>query len=340
MAPSRRLLLFATLLLAAGCEIKDDENPTIRITAPSDGSLNDSSSVLVMVDVNRFTLDGTTYPVDDNQNSEPFKGHWHLYLDRFFVDDQFATSALLTNVDPGVHELAAELVNQNHQYIHGTPVSFSLVEIPADAPGIVITNPDDGGSLLSSSVDLEVAIEVLVLDTNLGGANVDGHGHYHVALNGGPSMEGASTTLTLTDLAPPTTAEAEPTITVELVRNDHSSFTVPVLDQVQFTVPSTAPRVAISSPIEGATVGSSLSLTFAFANFDPTIDFATAVAETNGQGHYHVLVDGVPVLDDFTIPPPPFLLTPGEHEVRFELRSNQHDPLTPPVVDIVHVTSE
>jgi len=338
-------VLLAALLATAACEIKNDENPRISIIAPDDGALNDSSSVLVQVEIDRFTLDPATFPVDDDTNSEAFKGHWHLYLDRFFVDDQFTTSALLTNVDPGVHELAAELVNQNHQYIHGTPVSFSFVEIPADAPGIVITNPDNGTSLFSSSVELSVELENLVLDTNLGSANVAGRGHFHVAIDGGAAMEAATTSLTLTGLAPISKAAESATITVELVNNDHTSFTVPVLDQATVSIPATAPRLRIDSPIEGATVGTALTLTFTTANFDATIDFATAVAESNGQGHYHVLVDGVQLADDFaTADPtsaiPAISLAPGDHEVRLEFRSNQHDPLSPPVVDIVHVTAE
>ena len=335
----RSTLLLAVSALLAGCEIKEDENPTITIVAPDDGALNDSSSVQVVVDVDRFTLDPTVFPVDDNSSSEPFKGHWHLYLDRFFVDDEFTDSALLTNVETGVHELAAELVNQNHQYIHGTPVSFTFVEIPVDAPRIVITNPDDGGTLQSSSVELAVEIDNLVLDTNLGGANVSGHGHYHVAVDGGPAMEASATTLTLSDLAPTSPTAAEPTITVELVRNDHSSFTTPVLDQSRVTIPATASRIAIASPIEGATVGTALDLTFTLANFQ-LVDFAMAVAETNGQGHYHVLVDGVQLADDYVTPPLSIPLSPGEHDVRLELRSNQHDPPTPPVVDLVRVTAE
>ena len=64
------------------------------------------------------------------------------------------------------------------------------------------------------------------------------------------------------------------------------------------------------------------------------------MAESSGQGHYHVLVDGVQTVDDFDLTPSAFPIAPGAHELRFELRSNQHDPLNPPVVDIVHVTAE
>ena len=335
-----RLLLLAVPAFAAACEIKTDENPTISILSPADGSVNDASSVLVTVDVDRFTLDPDVYPIEDTHNSVPFKGHWHLYLDRFFVDDEFSTSALLTNVDPGEHEIAAELVNQNHQYIHGTPIAFAYVEVPVTAPGLILEDPDHGDTIRSSSVDLSMTLENMVLDTNLGSANIEGHGHIHVAVDGGPAMEAASTNVTLTDIAPLNSAEVFPTITVELVQNDHSSFTTPVLDQAVVLVPFNAPRVAISTPAESATVGTSLSLAFAFANFE-LVDFSTAIAETNGQGHYHVLVDGSEVVDGFAPSPTTSMqLAPGDHTVRFELRSNQHDPLTPPVVDIVHVTAE
>lgn len=339
-ARAPRLLLLAVPVLAAACEIKTDENPTISILTPVDGSVNDASSVLVTVDVDRFTLDPTVYPLEDNHNSVAFRGHWHLYLDRFFVDDEFTTSALLTNVEPGEHEIAAELVNQNHQYIHGTPVAFTYVEIPVTAPGLVLEDPDHGDTIRSSSVDLSMTLENMVLDTSLGSANVEGHGHIHVAVDGGPAMEAASLNVTITDIVPVNSVELHPTLTVELVQNDHSSLSTPVLDQAVVIVPFNAPRVAIGAPVESATVGTSLALDFSYANFE-LVDFTTAIAESNGQGHYHVLVDGAEVLDGFTASPTTNLqLAPGDHTVRFELRSNQHDPLTPPVVDIVHVTAE
>lgn len=342
MARRLRLLLLAVPFVAAACEIKTDENPTIEITSPADGSVNDASSVLVTVDVDRFTLDPNVYPIDDTHSSVAFKGHWHLYLDRVFVDDEFTTSALLTNVEPGVHEIAAELVNQNHEYIHGTPVAFANVEIPETAPGIVMDNPDDGASIRSSSVELSMTLENMVLDTALGSANVPGHGHIHVAIDGEPAIEAASTEMTLTDLAPVDSTEHARTVTIELVQNDHSSFGTPVLDRVSLVVPADAPRLAVTDPAESAIVGTSLSLGFALANFE-LFDFTTAIAESNGQGHYHVLVDGAEVVDDFddtNSGTPFFLLTPGEHAIRLELRSNQHDPLTEPVVDVLRVTAE
>ena len=335
-----RLLLLAVPAFAAACEIKTDENPTISIVSPVDGSVNDASSVLVTVDVDRFTLDPDVYPIEDNESSVAFRGHWHLYLDRFFVDDEFTTSALLTNVEPGEHEIAAELVNQNHQYIHGTPVAFAYVAIPVTAPGLVLDDPDHGDTIRSSSVELAMTLENMVLDTNLGSANIAGHGHIHVAVDGGPAIEVASTNATLTDIVPVNSVELLPTITVELVQNDHSSFTTPVLDQAVVIVPADAPRVAISEPAGSATVGTSLELAFSIANFE-LVDFATAIAESNGQGHYHVLVDGAEVIDGFAASPTTSMqLAPGDHTVRFELRSNQHDPLTPPVVDVVHVTAQ
>lgn len=336
----RLVLLAAPIAFAAACEIRDDERPRISILTPADGSTNDSSSVLVTVDIDRFTLDPTVYPIDDQTQSEAFKGHWHLYLDRFFVDCEFTTTALLTNIDPGEHEIAAELVNQNHQYIHGTPIAFSYVTVPASAPGIYFDEPDDGDTNASSSIDVSVTLENLVIDTNLAAQNQPGHGHIHYAVDGGPALDAFSAAFTVTDIAgagEPAAAEL-PVLTVEFVQNDHSSFSTPVLDQSQVVVPSDAPRVSILAPADAATVGTSLQLSFALANLD-LVDFTTAVSETNGQGHYHVLVDGVEVLDDWASTPPAILLTPGDHEVRFELRSNQHDPLTPGCVDILRVTS-
>ena len=337
-----RLLLLAAPLAAAACEIKDDQRPTISILTPSDGSTNESSSVLVTVDVDRFTLDPTVFPFEDTSQSEPFKGHWHLYLDRFFVDDVFTETKLITNIDQGEHEIAAELVNQNHQYIHGTPIAFSYVTVPSSAPGLYFVEPDDGDTNASSSVEVSVTLENLVLNTDLEAPNAPGEGHIHVAVDGGAARDALSTSFTVTDLAPATGSppEARPVLTIEFVQNDHSSFTTPILDQAEVIVPATAPRVAIDGPTEGATVGTSLSLNLSYANFEFT-DFTMAVSETNGKGHYHVFVDGTEVLDDFVDDPfPAISLTPGPHQIRLELRTNQHDVLTPPCVDVVNVTAE
>lgn len=344
MAALRRLPVLLPCLLTAltACEIREDESPTISIVAPEDGGENNSSSVQVVVDVGRFTLDPTVYPYDDDRHSKPFRGHWHLYLDRLFIDDQFTTEALITGVGPGVHEIAAELVNQNHTRIHGTPPAFASIEVPSGAPSLVIREPGDGDTIRSSSVQLALDLENFLLDPDLGGPSVPGHGHLHVTRQGVPGVqEAVATSITVTDLAPTTSALDEyPVLQVELVENDHSALATPVVDFARLKIPGTSPRVSIGTPLDGASVGSALTLTLETSASFSLVDFTAVIAETDGQGHYHVLVDGADVGHGWQSPSIAFPLAPGPHEVRLELRSNLHDPLSPPVVDVISVVAE
>ena len=328
--------------LGSGCEVREDDRPAITILEPADGDVNDSSSVRITVDVDGLTLDPTVYPIDDDEHSVPFRGHWHLYLDRFFVADQFGTETLLTDVEPGEHEIAAELVNQNHTYIHGTPVAFADIVVPENAPTIQIQEPDDGDSVASSSVDLTMTTN-LVLDSNLGSANVDGQGHYHVyvGLNDGePDVDAASPVLTVTDLFTEGSVDETRALIVEMVHNDHTPYDTPVLDAASIEIPAGSPQLEILSPAPGATVGTSLTLSLDVQRFS-LVDFATAVADSAGQGHYHILIDGSEsvILHDWQ-PETEVVLTPGPHEIRVELRGNLHDPLTSSVVDIVDVIAQ
>lgn len=351
MPRARRAALVALSLgVIAACEFPE-ERPSIRIVTPEDGATNDSSSLLVTIEVDRFTITDETFDDPREDDSRPYYGHWHLYVtprdtagnlvyERTIGYDVLSESALLTDLAPGEPQIAAELVNQNHTHIQGVDLDFVDVLIPADAPRIEILEPNDLDAA-STSVELEVAVANFVLDTNIGGPNAPGRGHYHVYVGGlpDPVLEAATEQVTLTDLVPVDSPPPFAEIYVELVANDHSSLATPVIDATFVEISPGDARMALLSPSPGAVVGTSFGVTLDLAAFT-LVDYTTTVTNADGQGHYHVLVDGVDVGEDWRNPSVvQFPIPPGAHEIRVELRANDHDAIWPAAVDTALVTS-
>lgn len=351
MPRARRAALIALSMGAiAACEFPE-KRPSIRIVTPEDGTTNDSSSLLVTIEVDRFTLTDETFDDPGDDDSRPYHGHWHLYVtprdsagELVFAEtlgyDVLAESALLTDLAPGEPQIAAELVNQNHSHIQGVDLDFADVLIPGDAPRIDIVEPDELDDA-TASVELEVAVSNFVLDTAIGAANVPGRGHYHVYVGtfAETFAEGATESLTLTDLFPVDSAPPFVDIYVELVANDHTPLSTPVLDGTFVEVHAGDARMALVSPAPGAVLGTAFGVTLDLASFQ-LVDYTTTVTNADGQGHYHVLVDGVDVGEDWHNPSQAvFQVSPGAHEIRVELRANDHDAISPAAVDIVRVTS-
>ena len=351
MARQRCFLLALLGLASSACEVRDGERPSLTIVSPEDGAEHASSSIDVVVDIDRFTLDTATFPVEDETQSQPFHGHWHLYMadllndsEFTFVGDQFTESALLTDLASGTTWIvAAELVNQNHIRVHGTPIAFAEVDVPLGSPALEIERPADGFSLNSSSAEVEVDVDGFTLDEDaIGAPNVAGSGHYHVevgAIDGILEADSAAEITRITDLVTGSQSVGGLPITVELVNNDHTPLVPAVKDVTAISIPSSAPRMSIVAPVANATVGTDIGFTLAVDQFQ-LVDFTSVIADTAGQGHYHVLVDGVDVGHDWEESAGGFIAAPGSHEVVVELRSNLHEPLLPPVVDTVRVTAE
>ena len=365
------LRVAAALCLAAvaatGCSFPE-ERPSFEILTPEDGSINDSSSLLVQIAVKDFTLDPETFgdgPGDQpGDDSKPYHGHWHLYIvpsdtagnlifEQALGYDILGGSdtALLTdvvlpashlNADPPIPyqpQIIAELVNQNHSHIQGVDFEIADVTIPPDAPSIVLVEPDDGENA-SSSIGIDVEISNFTLDSSLGGANVTDHGHYHVYVGSQTvPVEAVTPQITLTDIVPVSGNGGFVDILVELVANDHSTLSTPVVDGTFVEVDADEPRVAILAPLANAVVGTAFSLELAFGGDFELTDFTTTVQNSAGQGHFHVYVDDADVGHDFSLNSGPYPITPGPHEIRVQLTGNDHDALFPYVIDLVDVTS-
>ena len=128
-----RLLPAAALaaILVAACSTNKDIRPTIELVSPADGSVIDARTIEVTVAIERFTLTNEVFDPLDDESSVPFFGHWHLFIDFEYLGDVFEESVTVTQVPPGEHSVIAQLVNQNHFPIAGTPYSEAIITIPA-----------------------------------------------------------------------------------------------------------------------------------------------------------------------------------------------------------------
>lgn len=335
-----RLALAAVLVIAASCTQEKFNRPSIRIVSPVSGSTVNSQSLFLTVEVKNFTL----VPTLTQGIGEPFKGHWHLYADGQPLASVFTTSASISQVPIGTHVFAVELSNENDTPVSGANPDFTTVTIPSGAPGLVIDGISDGLLVNSSSLEMPLLVDNFVLaQSTAGAANVAGTGHFHVFYDGLETTPIdsdwiANYTLTGIDPTPQGPGNANFDVWVALVNNDETLVDPPVFDHRHIVVPNTAPRLDLLAPADGAVVGSSFTIALSVANFT-LVDFAGAPADSAGQGHYHVLVDGSDLGPAFQTTSSGWVSGgAGQHRVRVELRSNTDQPLAAPVVDRARVS--
>jgi LPXTG-motif cell wall-anchored protein len=169
--------------------------------------------------------------------------------------------------------------------------------------------------------------------------NRPGEGHVHLMLDVQPVVVWYTTEpYTFTNVPP-----GEHRLMVELVNNDHSSLSPPVVQEVQFEVVPAAllPRLSVTAPQSGLTITTSdLQVTFQVSGLTivpSQIPLAEAGQhpEVNrpGEGHVHFMLDVQPVVVWYTTDP--YTLSnvpPGRHRLMVELVNNDHSSLSPPVV--------
>ena len=320
-------------LSAGSCAKSDDIRPTLRIVSPENGSTLNTSSIFLRIAVTNFTL--TSAP----DNGEPFIGRWHLYIDGANGVAITTTSATIAEIPPGQHTFYAELANQDDTPINGVAVDSVTLDFPATAPQLTMSAPQPLGLYNSSSVEAALQVANFTLDSaNIGAANIAGHGHYHVYVGGlGAPLydEDALSTVTVTGLD--TSATGDPQAPVDLwfalANDDHTPLDPPVFDERLVKIPFNSPRISLLKPANGATVGATFEVAVATANF-ALVDFAGAPADSAGQGHYEVLVDGSDLGAAFATTSTGWSSRgPGAHRVRVELRSNTGSSLAPNVAD-------
>lgn len=301
--------------------------PQITISAPTDGYNTDSAGVYLAYSATDFAIvnnvDGATAVGE---------GHVHLMLDGAYYGLSTSTTGdWFLHLDGGPHTLGAMLVNNDHTDLSsGSPLAEVQVIVPDHAADIDIAAAI-GTDFDSALVPFEVAVTNLELSNNVGGAHVEGEGHYHIYLDGVYVNYSASLLDYLHHVAGGTH-----TLQVVLADNDHAELGA--RDSIDFSVTADRPDVTISSPAAGETVPSDFNVSLSAENFTFSEDVGgVAVAD---EGHYHVYIDGTYWTLGTGSSVVVMGVAAGEHVVGVELVSSDHSSLSPMVMDEITLTVE
>jgi hypothetical protein len=222
-----------------------------------------------------------------------------------------------------------------------------LAAVPAclpaqpDGPTIRIVRPA-AGVLNSSSAVVEVALTEYSLNPDaVGGAHVEGEGHWHLYLDGDYLWASASETTSVTALG-----VGSHTLRAELVQNDHGVLEPPAEAEVEIEVTAesrglrfVAPGSSGGDPVE-VEAGTDIEFSLEISNFtlDPD-NVGGEAAPCMCEGHWHLSVDGTYVdavtTADYTFEQSTLSLEPGLHTVEARLVQNDHAEVEPPVFDLL-----
>lgn len=233
---------------------------------------------------------------------------------------------------------------------------------PTPAPSITITAPT--GNIIPQIGDVTVSVQVsnFNLIDKLGQANVPGEGHIHyfVDVDAPTAPDKPAVTDAGTYAATSATFYTWHNIgggphkfSVELVNNNHTPLTPPVVAMVTVTVlpEIDPPSVVITTPEDGSTIpAGDVTVSVQVSNFN-VVD-KQGQANVPNEGHLHYFLD----VDAPTTPGQPAIpasgvwahvadttytfgnVAAGTHTISVELVNNDHTPLNPPVVAKVTIT--
>ncbi|OGN93026.1 MAG: hypothetical protein A2Z75_07950 [Chloroflexi bacterium RBG_13_50_10] len=228
----------------------------------------------------------------------------------------------------------------------------------AAAPGVSIVSPINGASLPAGDVNVTVSVSNFNVVDKQGQANIAGQGHIHYFLDvvapttaGVPAVPASGTWAHVSALTN-TFSNVEPgthSISVELVNNDHTPLTPPVVANITIGVTpapvAVAPTLSITSPANGASLpAGNIPVTVAVNDFS-VVD-KQGQADVPGEGHIHYFLDvaapttaGVPAVPTSGTWAHVATTTytfnnvgKGSHKIAVELVNNDHTPLVPPIV--------
>ena len=135
------------------------------------------------------------------------------------------------------------------------------------------------------------------------------------------------------------------TIMLELVNNDHSSFTPKISQSIIVSVtnapiPVGPPGLTILSPAGALNTNANVPPTFAVSFTLKNFTLTEPVGQPNAinTGHLHVFIDSTYyVLWVTEAPVPIYDLTVGQHTIKLELQNNDHSILNPEVSQTITV---
>jgi hypothetical protein len=307
-----------------------DDDPMIMIVTPSDMAYIYDSTLHLEVMVHNFTLNASAIGMDN----VPGDGHYHIYINDDLVGPFTDLSVMLEDLPVGQHVLKVMLVNNDHSPVMPEAEDMIHFMILEERPHIAITHPMDGAVLFKDDLEIDVMVHNFTLNASaIGGNNSVGEGHYHIFINDVLVGPFANLSVMLEDL-PAGTHE----LMVLLVNNDHSPIMPYAMDMVLFTIVNETPSISILKPINGEYFyGGMLHVEVMIENFMMN---ASAIGGNNsvGEGHWHLYING-DLIGPYTDMMAQLTGLPaGTHELKVELRNNDHSSLMPAFMDMVTFT--
>jgi plastocyanin len=235
---------------------------------------------------------------------------------------------------------------------------------PTASPTIKIVSPSGGVIPVPGDVTVTVEVSNFKVVDKQGQSNFPGEGHIHYFMDvdapttpGQPAIPAsgdwahvASTSYTFTNVT-----GGPHKFSVELVNNDHTPLTPPVVATSSVTVLQEIgpPNLVIALPRNGTTIASgNVSVTVQVSNFNVVAKQGEANVQREGHLHFFLDVDAPTTPGQPAIPPSGSVwaqvadtsytftsVVPGTHTISVELVNNDHTPLDPPVVRKITVTA-
>ncbi len=227
--------------------------PNIAMT-PANGTTIDAGDITVSAMALNFNL-----VEKQGEANVPGEGHLHYFLDTEAPTAPGSpaippggswahtanTTYTFTNVAPGTHTFSVELVNNDHTPLVPPVVAKATVTVQPPAPRVTILSPQNRSTLPPGDITVTVAVANFNLVDKLGQTNASGEGHIHYFMDvvaptepGKPAItaEGTYAETSTTTYTWKNVAAGTHTFSVELVNNDHTPLSSPVVVKVVIVV--------------------------------------------------------------------------------------------------------
>ncbi|MEW5853693.1 MAG: hypothetical protein AB2A00_33265 [Myxococcota bacterium] len=350
-APGRHPLI-VTLHNNDHTPVEPDASSTVEVevTAPTGpvvtatvipAAVTAGAQVTLNIQTVNFTLDGAAV---GSANVEGH-GHYHVYFHDTSTENLLAAGADSTvavtiplTASTGSHPIIVTLQNNDHTAL-SPPVSYTVnVDVTAPTGPAVSATLSPGTTTPGGQVQVNIQTVNFTLDSaGMGGANVEGHGHYHVYFHDVSAenllVAGAESSVAVT--IPPTATAGPHPIIVTLHSNDHTALNVSCSVNVEVTGSAGVPAVTPSVGTSDIPAGTDFTLNVAVQNFELDASHVGG-AHQAGHGHYHVYLDsvadgnllGAGAQPSLTLALP-LNTTVGSHQLVVKLMNNDHSPCEP-----------
>lgn len=226
------------------------------------------------------------------------QGHFHFYLDGGQYIPVANDTYMFENLAAGAHTLRIEMKNNDHS---DRGISKTIEFVVPKGSG------DYNAAALVSGRNATITLTTdgfRIISPNP--TNVEGQGHFHFYLDGGPYIPVASSNYTFSNLSLGAHA-------VRIEQKENNQTDKGNTKTVSFSVPSFTPTLLLNR--------SNATITLGVSDFE--IVEPGGMLESN-KGHFHFYLDGGPYIPVATSSYSFTNLSEGNHRVRIELRNNDH----------------